>query len=87
MISIRNFLVFLSEYKCLGAFWTNFEASNFADDYRTAALAISLVFDYSPRYWLVRSFNWEQSKEGFDYWSRLHALWDMRCNYLIKNED
>ncbi len=87
MISIRNFLVFLSEYKCLGAYWSNFEKSFSADDYRTAAVAISSVFDYSPRVWLTRSFNWDKSKEGFDYWSRLHALWDMRCNYLIKNED
>ena len=87
MVTTRNFLVFLSEYKCLGAYWANFEKSNFADDYRAASLAMSSVFDYSPRVWLLRSFNWEHSAEGFGYWSRLHDLWNMRCNYLIKNED
>lgn len=87
MVTTRNFLVFLSEYKCLGAYWANFEKSNFADDYRSASLAMSLVFDEEPRNWLVCSFNWARSAEGFDYWSRLHALWNMRCNYLIKNED
>lgn len=87
MISIRNFLVFLSENKCLGAYWSNFEGSNFADDYRSAMLAIALIFDNSPRFWLLRSFNWEQTKEGYEYWSRLQALWYMRCDYLIKNED
>lgn len=85
MISIRDFLEFLSEYKCLGTYWSNFEESNFADDYRTAALAISSVFKYSPRVWLLRSFNWERSKEGFEYWSRLDTLWNMRYNYLFKN--
>lgn len=87
MITTRNFVVFLSEHKCLGAYWANFEESNFSDDYRTAALAISSVFEYSPRFWLLRSFNWEQSKEGFEYWDRLNTIWNMRCNYLIKNED
>ena len=87
MICVRNFLVFLSEYKCLGAYWANFEKNNFADDYHTARLAISSVFECSPRQWLLRSFNWDSSLEGFDYWSIMNARWDMRCNYLIKNED
>lgn len=85
MISIRDFLVFLSEYKCLGAYWANFEKSNFADDYHAATMAISSVFECSPRAWLLRSFNWEQSMEGFEYWSRLDTLWNMRYNYLFKN--
>lgn len=84
MICIRDFLVFLSEYKCLGAYWANFEGSNFADDYRTAEFAISSVFERSPRNWLLASFNWDHSAEGSDYWLRLHDLWDMRCNNLIK---
>lgn len=87
MISIRDFLVFLSEYKCLGAYLSNFEQRILADDYRTAAFAISSVFEYSPRDWLIRSFNWDKSVEGPDYWCRLNTLWDMRCNYLIKKED
>lgn len=86
MVTTRNFLVFLLEYKCLDAYWANFEKSNFADGYRSASLAMSLVFDYSPRVWLLRSFDWDRSAEGFNYWSRLNDLWDMRCNYLIRNE-
>lgn len=86
MICIRFFLEFLAEYKCLGAYWANFEKSNFTDDYRTAAFAVSLVFDYSPRVWLRRSFDWDRSAEGFYYWYRLDILWNMRCDYLIKNE-
>lgn len=87
MISIRDFLVFLSEYKCLGAYWSNFEQSNLAYDYRTAAFEISSVFEESPLNWLLGSFVWDSSDEGFDYWSRLDTLWNMRCNYLIKNKD
>lgn len=87
MICIRSFLEFLSEYKCLGAYWANFEKSNFAGNYHAATMAISSVFEYSPRVWLLRSFNWERSKEGFKYWSNLDTLWNMRCNYLLKNED
>ena len=87
MVTIRNFLVFLSEYKCLGAYWSNFEKAHFVDGHHEASRLISCYFDEEPRNWLIHSFNWDRSAEGFDYWSRLHALWDMRCNYLIKNED
>lgn len=87
MISIRDFLVFLSEYKCLGAYWANFEKSHFADDYSTAEMTITLVFENCPRLWLMKSFNWFQSKEGFVRWSRLDTLWNRRCDFLLKNED
>lgn len=87
MICVRNFLEFLSEYRCLGAYWANFEKSHFADDYSTAAMTISLVFENCPRLWLMKSFNWELSKEGIEFWSRLNANWAMRCDFLLKNED
>lgn len=84
MINFRDFLVFLSENKCLGAYWSYFEGNYFADDYHSAALTFSYIFDYSPRSWLLGSFDWDRTKEGYDYWCRLHALWDRRCDDLFK---
>lgn len=86
MISIRDFLVFLSEYKCLGAYWTNFEKAHFVDEYNGASRLISCYFAENPRTWLESTFNWERSGEGFEYWNKLNSLWNMRCNYLIRNE-
>lgn len=87
MISISDFIIFLAENKCLGLYWTNFEKAHFVDEYHGASRLFSCYFDENPRLWLVSSFNWERSGEGFDYWYKLATLWDMRCNYLINNED
>lgn len=87
MISIRDFLVFLSEYKCLGAYWTNFEKVHFVDGYHGASQLISCFFNKKPRNWLVTSFRWDHTDEGSEYWHKLDTLWNMRCNYLIKNKD
>lgn len=85
MITMRDFLVFLSEYRRLGAYWSNFEKSNFAVEYHAATLAISSVFECSPRVWLEKSFNWHMTEEGYVHWSRLNTLWIRRCDYLLKN--
>lgn len=87
MICICNFLGFLSEYRCLGAYWSNFEKICLADDYSTAAEYISLVFEGCPRLWLLASFEWERSEEGHVYWSRLNTDWNKYCDFLLKNED
>lgn len=86
MITFRDFIIFLAENKCLGLYWTNFEKAHFVDEYHRASRLISCFFDEQPRIWLVSSFNWEHSDEGFDYWYNLDTLWNMRCNYLIRNE-
>lgn len=84
MISIRDFLVFLSEYRCLGSYWSNFEKAHFVDEYHGASRLFSCYFDEEPWLWIIISFNWERSGEGFDYWSRLNTLWDRRCDDLLK---
>lgn len=87
MISIRDFLVFLTEYKCLGAYWANFEQAYLVEDFNGASRVISGLFKGSPRTWLICSFIYEKTPQGFGYWDRLDNLWQMRCNYLIKIED
>lgn len=87
MISIRDFLVFLSEYNCLGAYWANFERTYLIKDFNGASHVISCIFDDKPRMWLAYSFLYEDTAQGFDYWDRLDTLWQMRCNYLLKNKD
>lgn len=87
MISVRDFLIFLSEYKCLGSYWSNVEKSNFVDGYHAEALAFSSIFESSPREWLLRSFKWGYSNEGIIHWHRLNTLWESRCAYLLKQHE
>lgn len=86
MVTTRDFFVFLSEYKYLGAYWANYENTHFVDGFLRASQSISCCFDENPRNWLVNSFNWHYTNEGYVCWMRLDTLWNRRCNYLLKNE-
>lgn len=34
------------------------------------------LFDYSPKFMIVWGFSWEHTKEGRDFWGRIHDKWN-----------
>lgn len=85
MITFRDFIIFLAENHCLRLYWSNLEFNCNVTGIRRFNQRLDFIFKLRPHSWLLYSFNWSSSKEGFDYWSRLHDLWNKYCDFLLKN--
>ena len=43
-------------------------------------------YDFLPQDLLARSFCWDETKEGFDFWYRIHRKWVQRIENLKNND-
>ena len=43
-------------------------------------------YDFLPQDFLARSFHWDETTEGFDFWYRIHEKW-VQWIENIKNND
>ena len=77
----KQFIQFLNKNKALKPYLRNLKRSPF---YRLAtsncffvSTFIKKTFETDPTDLIGNGFNWEKSKEGFDYWCKMHTSW---CN-------
>ena len=43
-------------------------------------------YDFLPQDLLARSFHWDETTEGFDFWYRIHRKWAQWIENIKKND-
>lgn len=82
MITFRDFIIFLAENHCLGLYWSNLEYDCNVTGIRRFNQHLEFIFKLRPHTWLIYSFNWASSKEGFAYWGYIDDCWRKRCKEM-----
>lgn len=82
MITFRDFIIFLAENHCLGAYWTNLEKVYKIAGIRIFNVHLDSMLRQPPRLWLVSSFVWSNSNEGNTFWQDINKCWSDRCREM-----
>jgi len=70
-----KFIDFLNENNAYNKFINNIKKNTLCNNYKKYFTKVL------PNNWVYQSFNWEKTKDGEIYWSRLHIKWR---NEIIK---
>lgn len=82
MITFRDFIIFLAENKCLGAYWTNLEKVCKITGVQRFNVHLDSILKEKPHSWLVHSFVWCYSNEGNTFWLDIDKCWHDRCREM-----
>lgn len=82
MITFRDFIIFLAENKCLGAYWSNLEKVYKIEGIRLFNVHVDSIFRLPPSIWIVGSFVWSDSNEGNTFWQGINIHWRKRCKEM-----
>lgn len=66
----RKFRKFLSDNDCITEWYRNARKQS----------KVNYILKGDPTQWMWRSFTWEGTKEGHDYWMNITREWDIILN-------
>lgn len=87
MITFRDFIIFLAENHCLGAYWTNLEKVYKIEGIRLFNDHIDCILRLPPLFWLANSFVWSNSNEGDAFWHDINKYWIDRYREIIGSKN
>ena len=80
-----HFLKFLLEAKVYKTFIDNVEVNDNPFRRVYGVESLKTLFDkFSPKNWVAYGFEWSKTKEGHEFWRKVHVEWKDNVNDLDK---
>jgi len=72
---VKKFISFLNKNYCYDKFFNNLKNNELTSRFIWKQMNQDHFNYIKPHNWIDLSFDWENSPEGYDYWSNKRGLW------------